>query len=206
LGLNREGATKFERVPTLVTALNLLNERSGIPWLYQTTDHMIKQLFTALTMATVFVAIPANADDIKTYPIGQEFILGDYTYKITSSKITKAIGSNEFARQKASDESIFLVVAFTIKNNTKQTQTVMADDFKIKDSQDREFSPSSDANTALTMSGDGKDFMFSQLQPGLTKKQVVAFEIPVDDVKSKLSVLVPEKGFFSSGKALIAIQ
>jgi hypothetical protein len=30
---------------------------------------------------------------------------------------------------------------------------------------------------------------------GLTKKQIVAFEIPVDDVKSKLSVLVPEKGF-----------
>ena len=48
--------------------------------------------------------------------------------------------------------------------------------------------------------------MFSQLQPGLTKKQVVAFEIPVDDVKSKLSLLVPEKGFFSSGKALIALQ
>lgn len=63
-----------------------------------------------------------------------------------------------------------------IRNNSKETTTVLSNDFKVMDHQNRSFSPYSGGSVYL-----GSDFLLSQLQPGLTKR--------VATVRSSLVVL-----------------
>ena len=93
-----------------------------------------------------------------------------------------------------------------IRNESKKTQTVMADDFQIIDAQGRQFSTDSEASTALLMSGASKDFLIRQIQPSLTKNAVTVFRVPADAINGSMTLVVPEKGLFSSGKATVAFN
>jgi hypothetical protein len=143
------------------------------------------------------------------HAIGETFPLGNYTYRIDGVEKLNEIGNYAFGRfmgKRASAGATLLVVAYTIENTSTETQTVLADDFQVRDSQGRTYRASSDANTALMIEQSGdKDFLFSELQPGIPRRMQQAFEVPVASLSSPIEIIVPEKGMWSSGTAVIEV-
>ena len=148
--------------------------------------------------------LKAEAKKPKQPKLGEDFKLGSFTYSVKSVEVVDEAGSG-FAKKKPSEGAQFVLVHFTIRNEGNATATVSTDDFKIVDAKGREFRPSSEANTALSMSG-GKDFLVSELQPGIKKNTVTAFELPEDSAKGVFTLVVPEKGFLGTGSVRITLK
>jgi hypothetical protein len=124
----------------------------------------------------------------------KQFRLGNYSYKITSVRVAKAVGP-EFVRAKASEGAVYVMVNFLIRNDGKQTAETMADDFRLTDSEGREFSPDSHATTVIS-----PDFVLRELHPGVFKKAVTVFEVPDNVIKANFKIIVPEKGLLKLNK------
>lgn len=146
----------------------------------------------------------AEAAAEPTLAVGEQFTLGDFTYVTQDVETRKRLG-NEFVNSTANQGASFVLVSFLIRNEGNQTETVLTDDFKIVDQRGREFRPSADATTTLSMSGNS-DFLLSQLQPGITKQSMTAFEVPDEVVRQGFTLIVPEKGLLGSDEARIAIR
>jgi len=98
------------------------------------------------------------------------------------------------------------VTYYTIENCTKESQVVQADDFKLLDSQGRTFDTSSTVSTALLMTSEDKDFLLSELQPGIARQMQQGFELPDTALESEVTLIVPQKGFFSTGDARLNVR
>jgi hypothetical protein len=149
-------------------------------------------------------AITEQPNDGKTRQF-QKFRLGDFSYEIKRCELRARLG-NQFFPAKPGADAVFLVVRFTIANETKKTETVLSDDFTLRDGQGREFSPASKALTALMMEGENKDFMVSEIQPGVEKESLTAFEIPKTALSTKLLLIVPEKGLMGSKTVEVVVK
>ncbi len=144
-----------------------------------------------------------------THAVGKPFVLGNYRYTIAGVRFTPQIGKfvfGTFMGKRAAPGATLAVVTYTIENIANETQTVLTDDFTLSDSAGRTYRPSTDANVALLQESDDKDFIFSQLQPGVPRRMRQAFEIPQEAAESRLSVTIPEKGMWASGKAVIVVK
>jgi hypothetical protein len=130
----------------------------------------------------------------------EPFDLGDYTYCITDAFVSNRVGG-AYLGQSPEENARYVIVQFTIRNNTKGTKEVLADDFKLQDSQDRVFTIDSDANIYV-----GHDFLLRELQPGITKKARCVFQIPVEALDGRLQLIVPKKQLFSSDFVFIQIR
>ncbi|ARJ20607.1 hypothetical protein B7492_04890 [Bacillus mycoides] len=104
-----------------------------------------------------------------------------------SSKVKIAVGSVESIDSvggeylKESAQGVFKVVEISITNNQKDAITVDANSFKLMDNQDREFTYSTQAQTAYDIGNGGKsDFFLKQLNPGLTQTGKIIFDVPAD--------------------------
>ncbi|NKX12567.1 DUF4352 domain-containing protein [Bacillus cereus] len=104
-----------------------------------------------------------------------------------SSKVKIAVGSveskdsvgGEYLNEKA--QGVFKVVEITITNNQKDAITVDANSFKLVDNKDREFTYSTQAQTAFDVGNGGKsDFFLKQLNPGLSQTGKIIFDVPAD--------------------------
>lgn len=140
---------------------------------------------------------PRRADPHRGPQVGESFKLGDFVYVITGATRTSSVG-NELVRRQAPPGSSFVLVSFQITNDANETKTVMTDDFRLKDSRGRMFRPSSDATTALVMSGDEHDFLLSELQPGIPRRSTTPFLIPDDAFSPGLRIVIPEKGLWAT--------
>ena len=136
--------------------------------------------------------------------IGTPFSLGGFTYTIRAARTTPVVGG-EFSHEVAPWGATFLLVHFSIRNDTSRTATVLAEDFKIEDGKGRTFDPSSDASTALLMAGETDDWLFRELQPGITQQGICPFLIPNDALAPGLTLVVPEKGFWKSKEVRISL-
>jgi hypothetical protein len=166
----------------------------------------MKRLVIAICSLSLIAlgALCVNAKDAaeqEEYKMGQPFTLGDYTYMVTKFESKRKIGT-EYHSKEAEHGAKFLVVYYSIRNNSKETATVLADDFKVMDDQHRSFSPYSGGSLYL-----GSDFLLSQLQPGLTKRTATVFEMPDDAFTGPLKLVFPEKGsiFKKRGNAVIEL-
>jgi hypothetical protein len=137
--------------------------------------------------------------------LGEAFSLGEFQYVVKKVEITDTVGKS-FSRKKAGPGATYVIVRYTIRNDGKETATVLADDFKIVDSQSRQFRPSSEANTALTFSEAGKDFILSEVQPGLTREMATAFEVPSDVASGVFDLVIPEKGLLGTDEVRITLK
>ncbi|MFP3379669.1 DUF4352 domain-containing protein [Bacillus sp. SIMBA_069] len=104
-----------------------------------------------------------------------------------SSKVKIAVGSvesidsvgGEYLKEKA--QGVFKVVEISITNNQKDAITVDANSFKLMDNQGREFTYSTQAQTAYDIGNGGKsDFFLKQLNPGLSQTGKIIFDVPAD--------------------------
>jgi hypothetical protein len=152
---------------------------------------------------------PAPARPKGTRAVGDTFILGEFKYCITGVNTTSRIGKSifgEFMGAQAPPGAVFVIVSYTIENVGSESQTVLSDDFKIQDIGNRTFKPSSDANTALLMESDDKDFLLSELQPGVPRAMKQGFQLPEKALESPITVIVPKKGFFASGEERVHVS
>lgn len=145
---------------------------------------------------------PTETDEVRRYELGESFQLGSFLYKIKGVR-TRSIIGNQVHSESPSEGAVFLVVSYTIENTGDETSTVLANDFKIKDSSGRIYTPSNTANSALNVEYDNKEILFSQLQPGIKKEGLTAFEVPEKSIEKPLEFIVPTKKMFSSEKAVI---
>lgn len=141
--------------------------------------------------------------------LGDFFTLGKFKYCLTGVTTTRRIGKNlfgEFIGEEATPGAVFVIVSYTIENVGTESQTVLSDDFKIEDSRGRTFRPSSKGNVALLMESDDKDFLLSELQPGLPRAMRQAFELPEQALDAPVTVVVPEKGFWAAGNVRVQVS
>lgn len=144
----------------------------------------------------------------KAHAVGKPFVLGKNRYTIHGIRFTPAIGKSIFGNfmgKRAAPSATLAVVSYEIENISNETQTVLTDDFTLVDSEGRTYRPSSDANIALLHESDDKDFILSELQPGVPRRMNQAFEIPKKAIEAPLSLVIPEKGLWSSGKATVPL-
>ena len=149
-------------------------------------------------MAEAAPSSPAKASKTETRQTAkcyEDFRLGDFTYRIQGPVATGLIGHGP-AGAEATPKAIFIVICYLVTNEAKKTKTVLADDFLLLDSEGREFSPSAKALTALLLSEPNQDFIVRELQPGITRQAMTAFEVPYSSYSKGLTLIVPEKGLF----------
>jgi hypothetical protein len=135
--------------------------------------------------------------------MGKRFVLGDFAYEIQMTEWRTSIGA-DFGRVEPSATGIFLIVHYSIENIGNKTETVLSDDFLVEDSRGRQYRPSSRATTALTMENDQKDWLLSELQPGIAMDTETAFEIPDSISDEKLTLIVREKGIL--GRKIVKVE
>jgi hypothetical protein len=138
------------------------------------------------------------------FQLKEDFRLGNFTYRILGANRQVELGGG-FSHIEASPGAIFLLVNYKITNESNKTATVMSDDLVLKDAKGREFRPSSKAVTAMAMSEPDRDFILSELQPGLTKQTTTAFEVPVSALQGEIVLVIPEKGW-GAGKAEVLLK
>jgi hypothetical protein len=118
-----------------------------------------------------------------------EFQLGSYSYRI-DEMVTATSYGREFGKLQPSEGAVYVVVRFHIRNDGNATAATYADDFRLVDSDGREFAPDSRAMVSVS-----HDFILRQLHPGIWKKAIVIFEVPKGVQYRGLAIVIPEKGF-----------
>jgi hypothetical protein len=121
--------------------------------------------------------VTASQQEVKTYSLGDEIQAGDFKWKITKSSTAREIGQDimgTFFGEKA--DGIFIIVDVEVKNTGKSAKYLMDSYLKLIDDQGREFSPNSAA--AIYLKPEGSALMFEQVNPGITKKGKIVFDVP----------------------------
>ncbi len=177
----------------------------------QSSSPKVTALLVAAEEQLVTTATASKAEPQRNtgYELGKEFQLGDYKYKIIRLERQSQIGEEafgDFIGERASPGASFVIVTYTIENCTNESQVVRSDDFSLKDSQGRTFDTSSKVSTALLIYTEDKDFLLSELQPGIPRQMQQGFELPNKTLEAELTLIVPKKGLFSRGDARLNVS
>ena len=122
-------------------------------------------------------------DKGKSYNVGDLVIAGKTTWKVV---IVKDLGEtlvsdNQFIESKKTSGK-FIKVTFEVTNNDTSLQSV--GNLKIIDDKGREFTPSADVSYFIP--NNESLFILDNINPGITKRYTVIFDIPKDAVGLKL--------------------
>jgi hypothetical protein len=130
-----------------------------------------------------------------TYGIGNILVAGEFTWKITGVSTATEIGQDlggTFFGEKAN--GIFVILDVEAENTGKSAKYLSDSYIKLIDDQDREFSASTVA--AIYLKPEGSALVFEQLNPGITKKGKIVYDVPaglkVANVKITSSLLTTE--------------
>jgi hypothetical protein len=145
---------------------------------------------------TLTASAGSKADDV--YPLGKGFQLGEYTYTITGCKTAATLG-----RMRSGPGATYVVVTFSVRNESKRTRAVPTDGFKLEDAKGIVYRNCRDATTALWLSGNENDLFSNEVPPGMTTRSVSAFEVQVASLKQPIKLVIPEVGLFASGTAAV---
>jgi len=146
----------------------------------------------------------APAAPQRTFSLGEAFRLGSFSYQFTRVETRRTLGNRMFQKQ-ASAGAVFVLVHYTELNEGSETATVLSGTMELQDARNRTFRSSSEAMTTLAMSGQN-DLIASELQPGLQRDAVVAFELPEDAAQGQMTLVIPERGLFNTGQARVSLQ
>jgi hypothetical protein len=106
--------------------------------------------------------------------IGKPVQIGYFVYTIQSVSFRKSVG-DEFMSETA--DGIYLLVNLAIKNISDKTRTLDGSLFAVTDKNGTKYEHSTEASTALEISGK-KTLFFKECQPNITTKGVLVFEVP----------------------------
>ncbi|WHY74588.1 DUF4352 domain-containing protein [Fictibacillus enclensis] len=142
-------------------------------------------------------AKPAEKKEVKKAPakksfaVGQDVKVGKFTYKVLgvneTNKLTSPLGNK-------TTEGKYTVVELSIKNGDKKARMADSNMFKIKTADDTEYE--ADAELDMYVNDGDIGFFLQDINPNLTKKGKVVFELPTEAKKYNLEV---SSGFGWSG-------
>ena len=115
------------------------------------------------------------------YKMGDPIKAGDFTWKITNVYTTQKIGQDLMGTFMGTiADGKYIVLSVEVTNNANSAKYLMDSFVKLIDTQKREFSPDSMAAIYLDSN---QVLMFEQLNPGITKKGKIVYDVPeeVDD-------------------------
>ncbi len=147
--------------------------------------------------------------------IGEEFYAGSFKYRITKVRYTRFIESNSmdeagkmianalvqevekaFGTENPSGEkripenATYLIVEYQLTNEGNSPQTILTDNFKLRDLRGRTYTTSNEATIELVLKRD-HDFLAKQLMPGIQYNSMQAFLVPKDIPKEEITLLIP---------------
>lgn len=132
----------------------------------------------------------------KIYGIGDSLQVGEVVFKVNEIKSTQYVGS-EFLNKKTDQQ--FLMVNISVTNKGKETIQTDMDFFKLKGNGST-FEADSDATI---YSNDGSEFIYEDVNPGITTTGWVVFEVPADQHDFKMDV---QTGLFGTEKGVIDLK
>lgn len=115
-----------------------------------------------------------NQSSIKYAKIGESIEVEHFIYRVNSIQYEKSLG-NEFMTQKA--DGIYLIIDLSLKNQDNEEHTLDGSLFQLTDTRGTEYESSTDATTALMMSGNETLFL-KECNPNIQKQGYLAFEVP----------------------------
>jgi hypothetical protein len=111
-------------------------------------------------------------------------VSSDVTITVKGVETKPEVG-NELTKEKA--QGAFKIVEVSLTNGQKDAITIDANSFKLVDDQNREFSYSTNGQTAQDIANGGNvDFFLKKLNPGLTQVGKIVFDVPADAKGLKL--------------------
>jgi hypothetical protein len=128
-----------------------------------------------------------DEQEVKFFKLGDSIAVGEIEWKLTDYRTYTFIGDNPYLKKEA--DGIFLVIDVEVKNTGKSANYISDSYIKLVDSENREFSADSGASIYL---GDNSIWM-SQINPGVTKKGKVVFDVPKDVTEFDIKI---SKNFF----------
>ena len=131
--------------------------------------------------------------------LSAEGVSSDVMIKVLGMETAQEVGG-EYTNEAA--QGIFKIVKVSITNNQKDAITVDANSFKLVDDQDREFTYSTSAQTAMDMETGNLDFFLKQLNPGLTQEGTIVFDVPADAKGFKLKA----RGGFTGKEITLKVE
>ena len=123
-----------------------------------------------------------NSED-EVAKVGQAVTNAGTTYKVTNARTTKHIGDPDFLGERA--DGTFVIVDLELTNNKDETKTFMESNAKLKASDGKEYETSDKAILAF---GD-ESLMLKDIQPDLTTRGKLAFEMPPSKVAGSTLVI-----------------
>lgn len=127
----------------------------------------------------------------KQFAIGEEVKVGDLSYTVKTVEETDVI---ENILGNKTTEGKFVIIELTIKNHAKKARIADTNMFKIKTSDDSEYS--ADPMLDMYVNEDGLGFFLEDINPNLSKAGKVVFELPIEATEYNLEV---SSGFGWSG-------
>lgn len=132
----------------------------------------------------------------KVYGVGDALKVGDVTFKVNEIKSAQQVG-NEFLNKKTDQQ--FYMINISVTNNGKETIQTDESFFKLKGSGST-FEADSDATI---YSNDDGEFIYQDVNPGITSTGWVVFEVPADKKEFKLNV---QTGVFGTEQGVIDLK
>ncbi|MBN2881738.1 DUF4352 domain-containing protein [Candidatus Woesearchaeota archaeon] len=129
--------------------------------------------------------------------IGDEISIDNFSYMVNGIRFVKTIG-DEFTQQTA--DGIYLIVDISVKNMDKEEHMLDNSLFKLTDESGTEFESSTDATTALEMTGQETLFL-KECPPRIQKQGLLVFEVPEEAVYD----LHLSGGFWSGETAIVKL-
>ena len=119
----------------------------------------------------------SKGDESDTAPampgLGEAAVDGKFSFTVNSVKCGIESVGDEYVSKEPQGQ--FCQVALTIENVGKEPQTMFADNQKLFDSEDREFSPDT---SAMIYMKDGADTWLKEINPGNSLEGNLLFDLP----------------------------
>lgn len=143
---------------------------------------------------------------VKTFKVGEEAAVGDIVHKVVTVETMDTIPASSTIPEldliaedlPAADGFMWVRIVGEVTNNTKETQSVDSTSVVVTDSDDNEFSVSTD--TTIYVDSD-KSPVYMSVQPTQTIDWEGYFQVPAD--AERLALKVTDLNFFSEKFALI---
>jgi hypothetical protein len=161
----------------------------------------------AVAAAALAAALTANVDPHpqNVYARGKAFRLGSYTYTIAGHQIATALGS-QFSPVRASEGNEYVIVNFSICNESAKARVVSTDVFVLEDANGAVYRACSQGAAAPRTPLTKGDLWLTEIQPGTTKELAAAFEVPANSLKPPVKLLVFDQGLLGSREAVVYLQ
>jgi len=140
-----------------------------------------------------------DTEEMKKTGIGEELTVGKVTFKVNSiDEVKEVSAANGYMKYKPDSEgAVFLIVNATVRNDGTEMIQTDSSFFKLKAAGGATYSPST------IVVADDKFFIFEGINPGLSLKGNVLFEVPAGLTGLDLQV---QTGFWGSETGIIDLN